>query len=57
MLALKLGKERGEIDSAQMTAHLTAMSAIPDQLRTVLQQKEKVQRGAEGGGTEGGEAN
>jgi len=42
MLALKLGKERGEIDSAQMTAHLTAMSAIPDQLRTVLQQKEKV---------------
>jgi glucosamine 6-phosphate synthetase-like amidotransferase/phosphosugar isomerase protein len=42
MLALKLGKERGVLDSAQMSAHLKAMSAIPDQLRTVLQQKEKV---------------
>jgi glucosamine 6-phosphate synthetase-like amidotransferase/phosphosugar isomerase protein len=44
MLALKLGKERGELNSDQMNAHLKAMIAIPDQLRTVLQQKEKARQ-------------
>lgn len=42
MLALKLGKERGEIDETQMVSHLKAMREVPNQLREVLQQKEKV---------------
>ena len=42
MIALKLVKEKGEDSTAEFKKKLKALAAIPDKVRKVLEEKEKV---------------
>jgi glucosamine--fructose-6-phosphate aminotransferase (isomerizing) len=44
MIALLLGRERGEIDDATYERFLQGLAAIPDQIRSVLEQDEQIER-------------
>jgi len=42
MFALMLGRERGEVDDSTMEQYLKALWAIPDQVRSVLEQDDSI---------------
>ncbi len=44
MIALLLGRERGTLDDETFSNHLRALAAIPDQIRTVLELDEEIER-------------
>ena len=44
MIALLLGRERGHVTDETMNRHLTALAAVPDQIRRVLDTDDKIKQ-------------
>ena len=44
LFALKVARERGAIDAAELGARMEAMRALPELLRTVLAQREEIKK-------------